>query len=125
VAGDKSAKRETCQRYRALGRHLLHHGQQILQLAAPLVVYAGAGAHTPKVEPHRRPAALHKGARQGLHHLVVHGAAKQWMGMGQDGHATGGRAVGQGRCIAGCLDGSCGAAQRQSFGLYIQGLLLI
>jgi hypothetical protein len=48
----------------------------------------GAGAHAAKVEAHRRPAALHKGARQGLHHLVVHGAAKQRVGVGNHGDAA-------------------------------------
>jgi hypothetical protein len=33
-----------------------------------------------EIETHRGPAALHKGTRQGLHHLVVHGAAEQRWG---------------------------------------------
>jgi len=52
-------------------------------------VAANTATHAPKVKPHRRPAALNKGSRQRLHHLVVHGAAKQRVRMGNDGHATG------------------------------------
>ena len=66
-----------------------HHGQQVLQFTATFVVAAGADAHTAKVKTHRCPAALGEGAGQRLHHLVVHGAAKQRVRVGDHRHAPG------------------------------------
>ena len=49
-----------------------------------------AAAHAPEIKPDRCPATLGEGARQCLHHLVVHGSAKQGMRMGNHGHPFGG-----------------------------------
>jgi hypothetical protein len=87
MAGGGRRNEKPAQRQRPRRRHL-HHGQHVVHLAHAVVVYARAGAHTPEVEAHCRPAALHKGPRQRLHHLVVHGAAKQRVGMGDDGHTA-------------------------------------
>ena len=89
------------------------------------VVHPFGGAHAAKVKAHRRPAALHKSTRQGLHHLVVHGAAKQGVGVGDDGHATRRRTVGHAGSVAGHFDGTSGALQQQAFGLRVQFMLLI
>ena len=51
-------------------------------LTAPFVIDAFAMTHAAEIKAHRHPASLHKGARQGLHHLVVHGAAKKRVRMG-------------------------------------------
>jgi hypothetical protein len=64
MAGDESAKGKAGQSDRAFGSHLLHHGQQILQLGLAGVILAGTGAHAAKVEAHDRVAALNKGTRQ-------------------------------------------------------------
>ena len=61
----------------------------------------------------------HEGPRQGLHHLVVHGAAKQRVGVGNDGNAARGRALGQHGGVAHRLDGAGGAGEGQAFGLGI------
>jgi hypothetical protein len=96
----------------------LHHGQQVLQFAAPLVVHAAARAHAAEVEAQRRPARLHEGTRERLHHLVVHGAAEQRMRMRDHGHATrrdtGGHAVWH---IARHFDRARRAGQQQAFGV--------
>lgn len=93
MRGDICAKRKAGQRQRDLifsgWRGVLRHRQKIIQFAPTLVVVAGTAAHTPEVEPHRRPAALHKGPRQRLYHLIVHGAAEQGVWMGNDGHTAG------------------------------------
>ncbi len=52
------------------------HRQCIVDLAAPLVPGAFGGADAAEVEAHAAPAELHEGARQRLHHLVVHRAAE-------------------------------------------------
>ncbi|MPM45950.1 hypothetical protein SDC9_92644 [bioreactor metagenome] len=116
MAGDEGAKGEPRQRQRPfLGRGLFDHGQQIVQLAHAVVVHAFGGTHAAEVEAHRGPAALHEGARQRLHDLVVHGAAEQRVRMGNHRHAACGHTGGG--LIAQRFDGSDGAGECQAFGL--------
>jgi hypothetical protein len=63
-------------------------GQEVLQLTAPFVVNPLRAPDTPKIKTQHTPAALHKGPSQGLHHFIVHGAAKQRMRVGYDGYAA-------------------------------------
>ena len=90
VCGDKGAERKTRQRQSPGRCGIPDHGQHVQQFAAAFVMAALAAAHTPKVKADRRPATLGEGAGQCLHHLVVHGAAKQRMRMGNHGHTFGG-----------------------------------
>ena len=86
---------------------------------------ARRAAHPTKVEAHRRPAALHKGARQRLHDLVVHGAAKQRVGMGDDGNATRRSAISRSGGVAHCLNGACRALQGETFSLGVHGIAIL
>ena len=70
-----------------------------------------ACADAPEVETHRAPAALNKGTRQGLHDLVVHGAAMQRMRVGDNGHAA--RWYPVGRRVGQRLDNARAAEQGQ------------
>ena len=125
VAGDKGTKREPGQRQSALRRHLLHHGQQVLQLAPAFVVHPFRGTHAAKVETHRLPAALHKGTCQGLHHFVVHGAAKQRVRMGDHHHTTRCHTRGQLGGIHHGFDAAGGAGHHSLLGFGVHVLLPI
>ena len=116
MAGHIGTKGEPGQGDRTFGRHLAQHGQHIQPLGTPFVVHSGTGTHAPKIETHRAPATLHKGPRQRLHHLVVHGAAKQGVRVGNHDHATGRGAC---RDIALRLNGACFALEQQFFGLCV------
>ena len=89
VRGDKGAERKPGQRQRSGGRCVLHHREQIVQLATTFVMAAEAAANAPKIKAHRRPAALRERTGQRLHHLVVQRAAEQGMGMGDHGDPAG------------------------------------
>ena len=125
MAGDKGAERKPGQRQSALRRYLLHHGQQVLQLATAFVVHPFRGTHAAKVETHRLPAALHKGTRQGLHHFVVHGAAKQRVRMGDHHHTTRCHTRGQLGGIHHGFDAAGGAGHHSLLGFGVHVLLPI
>lgn len=121
MGGHKGPERESSQRQRALGRNLVHYLQQILRFTLTSIVYPLAGADAPKVKANGFPPRLNKGPRQRLHHFVVHGAAKQRMGVGNHGHPFGGarRSVTQG------FDQASSTREGESFSLGVQGNYLI
>ena len=122
MAGDERAKRKTGQRQFALRRTVCHHREQIIQLATAIVVRANTGAHTSKVEADGAPAALHKRARHGLHHLVIHGPAKQRVRVRNDRYATGNRARRQRGLIAHSLNLTGRAGDCEPLCVNIHGL---
>lgn len=89
VGNDESSKGKTrkCQRF-ICGCGLCDDGQGIFEFATACVVLTSASAHATKVKAHGSPAALYEGTRQGLHDFVVHGAAKQRVGMSDEGSAA-------------------------------------
>ena len=125
VAGDKGAERKPGQRQSALRRYLLHHGQQVLQLATAFVVHPFRGTDTAKVETYRLPAALHKGTCQRLHHFVVHAAAKQRVGVGDHHHTTRCHTRGQLGGIHHGFDAAGGAGHHSLLGFGVHVLLPI
>ena len=62
-------------------------GQQIVGFGIAMVVFAYGAAHAAKMRPQRDAATLAKSARQRRDHLVVGGAAEQWMRMGDQRNA--------------------------------------
>ena len=120
MAHHKRAKRETCQRQRALGRQLLHHGQKIRPLAGACIVCTRRLADTAKVKAQRVPTTAHKGARQGLHHFVVHGAREERVRMGDDGGAAH-DTIGSRRLVSRHFQNTGGPVDRESFSLRVHG----
>jgi hypothetical protein len=104
-----------------LGR-VVYDRHQVLQLAPPGVMGTFGGANAAKVEPHRAPTALHKGAGKRLHHLVVHGSGKQGMWMRNDCHSTRLRPDSQAWQIFQGLNEANGALQGKSAGLSVHAL---
>jgi hypothetical protein len=66
--------------------------QQVFKLTTAFVVNTLAASNASEVESNGAPAILNKCLGQGLNHLVLHGAAKQRMGMTNDRSALDGHA---------------------------------
>ena len=104
LSRDIATEREACQQQRGSGfAPCANHRQAIVDLADPFVPLPLRGADTSEVESHALPAELHKGPGQRLHHLVVHGAAMNGVGVADHGRAHD-RAAGD---IDGTLDFAC------------------
>ncbi len=88
MASHKRAKRKPSNRQCTSGRHLLDHAQKVERFARASIMRTGGTAHAAEIKTHHCPPALHKGARQGLHHFVVHRATKQRVRMRHDGHTA-------------------------------------
>ena len=93
--------------------------------ATAFVVHPFRGTDTAKVETYRLPAALHKGTCQGLHHFVVHGAAKQRVRMGDHHHTTRCHTRGQLGGIHHGFDAAGGAGHHSLLGFGVHVLLPI
>ena len=114
--GDKGAERKTRQRQSPGRCGMPHHGQHVQQFTAAFVMAALAAAHSPEIKADCRPATLGEGARQCLHHLVVHGAAEQGMRVGNHGDTF------RSGCglVQGHFDPACLALDREFLGLCVQ-----
>ena len=63
-------------------------GQGVLALPDTVCKRAGAVPHASKIAAQHRMTQLHQGTRRHDHHLVVHGATHQGMGMQHQRHAA-------------------------------------
>lgn len=115
MAGDEGPERKTGQAQRTLTGLGRNHCQKIIEFAAPFVVNAFAGTHTPEIEADSGPAGQHASPGQRLHHLVGQRAAVQGMGMRNDRGATG---ITLG-AVNGQFDLARGAGHGEGFGLGI------
>ena len=86
LSGHKGPKRKPGQGQRSFGRKLLNHRQKVLRLTNAVIMHPLGVTHPPEVEANRGPPLRHKGPGQGLNHLVVHGAAKQRVGVRNHDH---------------------------------------
>ncbi len=117
MACHKRAERKPRKCQRPVGSHLRHYIQQIKHLSTPFVVDALTFTHTPEIKAHGAPATLYKRPPQGLHHLVVHRAAKHRVRVGNDGGTCQIAITGLCRRIDEQLQKPDGSLNRQTLGL--------
>ena len=118
----EAAERKPCQQQRqrltgGIGSERLDHGQRIVDFAAAFVPGALRRANATVIETHTAPAELQAGARQGLHHFVVHRAAVLRVRMADHGETR--RRGARQRRIDGAFDGSGRASDGRALSLRI------